>query len=55
MWDSSCESMQRIQNERIAAFRDYRADVIGGGYPAAEHTVPIKDEEFDAFVKLTKG
>ncbi|MBF9036168.1 3-methyl-2-oxobutanoate hydroxymethyltransferase [Rhodobacterales bacterium HKCCE2091] len=43
--------LTRIQQLRIAAFKDFRADVDNGGYPAAEHTVPIKDDEFDAFLK----
>ncbi len=43
--------LERLQKERIAAFKQFRADVDGGGYPAAEHTVPIGDEEFEAFLK----
>ena len=46
---------ERLQNERIAAFKEYKADVDSGGYPAAEHTVPIKDDEFDAFMKKVQG
>ena len=42
---------ERLQNERIAAFKEYRADVENGIYPASEHVVPIKDDEFDAFLK----
>lgn len=40
----------RLQKERIAAFSEFRADVENGVYPASEHVVPIKDEEFDAFM-----
>jgi 3-methyl-2-oxobutanoate hydroxymethyltransferase len=43
--------LKELQDERIAAFKEYKADVDNGGYPAAEHTVPIKDEEFDAFLQ----
>ena len=41
---------ERLQHERVAAFSEFRADVNGGAYPAAEHIVPIEDAEFDAFV-----
>ena len=41
----------RLQTERVAAFGEFRRDVETGAYPAAEHVVPIKDDEFDAFVK----
>ena len=47
--------LKAIQEDRIAAFRAFRADVDAGGYPATEHTVAIKDEEFDAFLKSVKG
>ncbi|MEZ4726248.1 MAG: 3-methyl-2-oxobutanoate hydroxymethyltransferase [Caldilineaceae bacterium] len=40
----------RLQQERIAAFREFIDDVKDAVYPAPEHVVPIKDEEFDAFV-----
>lgn len=42
--------LEKQQAERIAAFKDYKADVDAGGYPAAEHSVPIKDDEFEAFL-----
>lgn len=41
---------ERLQNERIAAFREYKADVDSGVYPADEHTVPMDDDEFAAFL-----
>lgn len=47
--------LKAIQDERIAAFKAFKTDVDAGGYPAAEHTVAIKDEEFDAFLKSVKG
>ena len=42
--------LERMQNGRIAAFREFRPDVDSGGYPGPGHTVPIRDEEFDAFL-----
>jgi 3-methyl-2-oxobutanoate hydroxymethyltransferase len=39
----------RLQSERIAAFREYIADVNSGAYPQPKHNVPIPDAEFDAF------
>jgi 3-methyl-2-oxobutanoate hydroxymethyltransferase len=45
----------RLQQERIAAFREFIADVNSGAYPAAEHDVPISDEEFNALVAGLKN
>lgn len=42
--------LERLQAERIAAFRAFRADVDGGGYPGSEHSVAIDDDAFDAFL-----
>lgn len=39
----------RLQQERIAAFAEFKADVASGAYPANEHVVPIADDEFAAF------
>jgi len=41
----------RLQQERIAAFKEFRADVETGVYPAREHIVPIEDQEFADFLK----
>lgn len=46
--------LKALQEERIAAFKAFRADVDNGGYPAAEHSVAIKDDEFDAFLKAVQ-
>lgn len=46
--------LERIQNERIAAFKEFRADVDSGGYPAPEHVVPITDDEFRRFTDAAK-
>lgn len=47
--------LERLQNERIAAFKEFKSDVECGGYPAVEHTVLIKDDELDTFLKSAKG
>ncbi|MCO6385377.1 3-methyl-2-oxobutanoate hydroxymethyltransferase [Oceanicola sp. 502str15] len=39
----------RLQAERVAAFREFRADVESGAYPGPEHGVAISDEELAAF------
>ncbi|MFV0245365.1 MAG: 3-methyl-2-oxobutanoate hydroxymethyltransferase, partial [Qingshengfaniella sp.] len=46
--------LREIQDERIAAFKDFKADVDNGGYPEAGHSVPIADDEFEAFMKAVK-
>lgn len=40
----------RLQDERIAAFGEFRADVEAGHYPGRDHVVAIEDAEFDAFM-----
>ncbi len=42
---------ERLQDERIAAFREFAADVDGGAYPEPRHVVPIEDAEFAAFME----
>jgi 3-methyl-2-oxobutanoate hydroxymethyltransferase len=39
----------RLQQERVAAFSEFIADVQTGTYPAPQHNVPIADDEFTAF------
>ncbi len=39
----------RLQAERIAAFREYVADVNSGAYPEARHNVGMAEAEFDSF------
>jgi 3-methyl-2-oxobutanoate hydroxymethyltransferase len=41
---------RRLQNERIAAFGEFRRDVESNVYPAPEHCVRISDDEFSAFL-----
>ena len=45
----------RLQAERIAAFKDFKADVETGAYPEDKHLVPIADAEFYAFLKKLPG
>lgn len=44
----------RLQQEAIAAYGEFKADVENGGYPAREHTIPIKDEEYERFLDALK-
>ncbi len=44
----------RLQQERIAAFREFANDVSTGAYPGKEHQVPIAPEELAAFKKAVK-
>jgi len=47
--------LEAIQDERIEAFKAFKADVTNGGYPGPEHTVAIKDEEFDTFLSSVRA
>lgn len=42
--------LDRLQQERIAAFSEFKADVDAAAYPAAEHVVPIADAELEKFI-----
>jgi 3-methyl-2-oxobutanoate hydroxymethyltransferase len=44
------EMKAAMQRERVAAFREYIADVQGGGFPGPEHVVKAPDGLIDAFV-----
>ena len=39
----------RLQAERVAAFKEFIADVNSGTYPQPQHNVPMADAEFDTF------
>ena len=41
----------RLQKERIAAFRDYAEDVRSGAYPEKGHLVGIEPSELAAFLE----
>ena len=45
------QEYQRLQNERIAAFQEFAADVKSGGFPEAEHLVTMDEAEFKATVE----
>jgi 3-methyl-2-oxobutanoate hydroxymethyltransferase len=45
----------RLQQERIAAFSEFRADVASGAYPEPKHLVPMADAEFEAFMSGLPG
>jgi 3-methyl-2-oxobutanoate hydroxymethyltransferase len=40
----------RLQRERVAAFREYIADVASGAYPEDRHVVRMAPDELDAFL-----
>ena len=42
--------LDRLQAERIAAFREFRADVASGAYPEAGHVVAMDPREHEAFL-----
>lgn len=44
------QEFERLQTERVAAFKEFVADVDTGAYPAPEHVVPIADAEFEQFL-----
>src|SRR4030095_1572977 len=46
---------QRLQDERIAAFKEYAADVTGGRFPAAGNLVEMDDGEFKRAVEAIDG
>ena len=46
---------ERLQQERIAAYREFVADVNTGAYPAAQHVVPIEDAAFAEFVARVRA
>jgi 3-methyl-2-oxobutanoate hydroxymethyltransferase len=48
------QERDRLQQERIAAYREYIDDIGNNNFPAEEHSVGIDDAEFDAFVNAVK-
>ena len=45
----------RLQQERISAFKELIADIQAGTYPEPNHVVAIKDDEFNAFLAGVTG
>ncbi|WP_424990973.1 3-methyl-2-oxobutanoate hydroxymethyltransferase [Fluviibacterium sp. S390] len=43
------KELDRLQEERINAFKEFGADIANGAYPASEHSVPISDAELEKF------
>ena len=43
-------SASRLQRGRVAAFKEFRADVESGAYPEEKRLAPIADAEFEAFM-----
>lgn len=41
---------ERLHQESIAAFREFKADVDGGVYPADHHKIRVKEEELAKFL-----
>ncbi|HVY69494.1 MAG TPA: 3-methyl-2-oxobutanoate hydroxymethyltransferase [Verrucomicrobiae bacterium] len=46
---------QRLQEERIAAFKEYAADVTSGRFPTAKNLVAMDDAAFQEAVKAIDG
>jgi 3-methyl-2-oxobutanoate hydroxymethyltransferase len=44
----------RLHRESVAAFKEFRSDVLTGAYPADHNNVTIDKKEFDAFLKAIK-
>src|SRR5438874_612697 len=45
------QEYQRLQQERIAAFQEFAADVKSGRFPEADHLVTMDESEFKAAVE----
>lgn len=43
---------QRLQDERVAAYREFAADVADGTYPAEAHRLGLPDDELTAFLAM---
>ncbi len=43
---------ERLQNERVAAFREFKADCESSVYPQDEHKVPVSDEVVAEFIEF---
>lgn len=45
----------RLQQDRIAAFREFREDVDSGAYPASSHNVGVSEVELSRFRSMIGG
>ena len=41
-----------LQKERIAAFKEYKSDVVRRKFPSKKHSISIEKKEFDKFLKF---
>jgi len=48
------DDYERLYQESIAAFREFKQDVDSGAYPEARHSLDIKDEEYEKFLELVE-
>jgi 3-methyl-2-oxobutanoate hydroxymethyltransferase len=49
------QEYQRLQKERVAAFKEYASDVESGRFPEARHLVAIDEQAFQEAVDLIEG
>ena len=49
------EENQRLQNERIGAFKEYIADVNEGRFPEQSNIVSIKDDVLQQFIESVEN
>jgi 3-methyl-2-oxobutanoate hydroxymethyltransferase len=45
----------RLHRESVAAFKEFRSDVLTGSYPSAQNDVSIDKGELTAFLKAIKS
>jgi 3-methyl-2-oxobutanoate hydroxymethyltransferase len=46
---------QRLQDERIAAFKEYIADIQNGSFPSVQNTIELRDDDFAKIIKAIEG
>ena len=44
-----------LHRESVAAFKEFRSDVLTGSYPAEQNDVPMDKRELTAFLKAIKS
>jgi 3-methyl-2-oxobutanoate hydroxymethyltransferase len=49
------QQYERLQNERVAAFKEYAADVVNGRFPDANNLVNIAEAELHEAIKQIEG
>lgn len=55
MYREFSAQLKQLQEERIAAMKEFKQEVDSGAYPASEHIVEIADAEFDSFLNAIKA